>query len=76
MLMKLAAGVNFINILLETFLYQNVLCSFSLVSLGFVIFWCKNFGAKAARKMWMKLTTGVNFINPLVQSANALVHGV
>jgi hypothetical protein len=28
---------------------------------GFVIFWQKDFGAKAAHKMLVKLTPGVNF---------------
>ncbi len=35
------------------------LCSFSLLQFGFVIFWRKNIGAKAARKMLMKLTTAL-----------------
>jgi hypothetical protein len=32
------------------------------LQLGFVIFWQKYFGAKAARKMLVKLTQGVNII--------------
>jgi len=41
--------------------YARVLCgsklsSFSLVTFGFVIFWCKNIGSKSTRKMLMKLT--------------------
>jgi len=32
---------------------------------GFVFFWLKNIGTKAACKMLVKLTTGVNFINVL-----------
>jgi len=52
-------GVNFINILHETFLYKSALCSFSLI--GLVIFWQKIIGAKGARKMLMKLTTGGKF---------------
>jgi len=36
-----------------------VLCAaFLLLQCGFVIFWNKNNGAKAARKMFMKLTSG------------------
>jgi hypothetical protein len=30
---------------------------------GFVIFWQKDFGAKAAHKMLVKLTPGVNFMS-------------
>jgi hypothetical protein len=30
---------------------------------GFVIFWRKEFGAKAAHKMLVKLTPGINAIN-------------
>jgi len=51
-------GVNFINILHWNFLYKIVLWRFSLLQFGFVVFWHKNIGAKAARKMLMKLTTG------------------
>jgi hypothetical protein len=60
--------VNLTNILLEPYLYKSVLCSFSLVS--FVIFWCKNIGAKAACKMLVKLTPVANFTN-ILQAAYA-----
>ncbi len=49
-------GVNFINILRMHLLYESKLSSFSLVSLGFVIFGRKNIGAKGSWKMLMKLT--------------------
>jgi len=36
-----------------------VFCAaFLYLQFGFVIFWRKNIGAKAARKMWMKLFIG------------------
>jgi len=34
--------------------------AFLLLQLGFVIFWQKNIGKKAAHKMLMKLNTGHN----------------
>jgi hypothetical protein len=41
-------------------------CAFMCLQFGFVIFWQKDFGAKAAHKMLVKLTQGrVNIINPL-----------
>jgi hypothetical protein len=47
-------GVTFINFLLPPFSYKSALHSFYLFSLfGFVIFWHKNIGAKAACKMLM-----------------------
>jgi len=60
MLMKLALGVNFINILCVSFLYKSLLWSFSPVTFGFVIFWRQNIAAKVAHKMLMKLTIGVS----------------
>jgi len=53
-------GVNFINISFETFLYKSALPSFSLITVGFGIFWQKRMkiDAKAASKMLMKLTIG------------------
>jgi hypothetical protein len=41
-------GVNVTNILQAAFPYESFLCSFY----GFVIFWRKDFGAKAAHKIW------------------------
>jgi len=38
---------------------------FLLLQFGFVIFWRKNTGAKAVRKMMMKFTTDLNLINIL-----------
>jgi len=48
---------------MRPFLYKSALHSFSL---GFVIIWHKNMGAKAARIM-LKLTTGQNHsgLNPI-----------
>ncbi len=44
----------------------NVFCKvFLQLQFGFVVFWQKKSGAKAACKMLMKLTKGVNFINIL-----------
>ncbi len=54
-LLYIQPWVNFINILHKHFLYESKLSSFSLVILGFVIFWCQNIGKKVARKMLMKL---------------------
>jgi hypothetical protein len=57
-LMKLTAGVNFINVLSAPYSYESILGSFSLVTVKFEIFWRKNIGAKDAQKMLMKLNTG------------------
>ncbi len=40
-------------------LYAALMC----LQFGFLIFWRKDFGAKAAHKMLVKLASGVNFIN-------------
>ncbi len=53
---NLLLGVNFINILWARFLYKSKLRSFSLITLGFEIFWHQNIGKKCACKMLMKLT--------------------
>jgi hypothetical protein len=45
--------VNFTNILRAT-LYADFMC----LQFGFLIFWKKDFGAKAAHKMLVKLTPG------------------
>ena len=43
--------------------HTKVICApFMCLQFGFVIFWRKDFGAKAAHKMLVKLTPGVNFI--------------
>jgi hypothetical protein len=54
--------VNFINILQAAFSYQSSLRTFYVLQFGFVIFWQKDFGAKAAHKMLVILTPG----NPIV----------
>ncbi len=51
--------VNFTNILQATFSYQSSLRTFMCLQFGFVIFWQKDFGAKAANKMLVKLTPGL-----------------
>jgi len=51
------SGVNFINIVCSTFLYESAFQSFSLISVRLIISFCwKNNGEKAALKMLMKLT--------------------
>jgi hypothetical protein len=52
--------VNFTNILQAAFYYQSSLCIFYVLTVMFVIFWQKDFGAKAAHKMLVKLTPGSN----------------
>jgi len=58
MLIKLIPGVNFINILSETFLYKSALHTFSLIIVWVYNFWSKNIGEKAVRKILIKLTPG------------------
>jgi hypothetical protein len=41
---------------MSSFLYKGFCAAFMWLQFGFVIFWQKNFGAKAARKMLVKLT--------------------
>ncbi len=44
----------------EEFFHTKVFCAaFTCLHVGFVIFWRKDFGAKAAHKMVVKLTPGV-----------------
>ncbi len=50
-------GVNFMDILWAPFCTKVLFSAFLYIHYGFEIFWQKNIGAKAARKMWMKLTT-------------------
>jgi hypothetical protein len=53
--------------------HTKVFCAaFMCLHIGFVIFWQKNFGAKAAHKMLVKLTPGGNFTNRLAHSAKVL----
>jgi hypothetical protein len=50
----------------EQLLHMKVFCAaFMCLQFGFVIFWKKEFGAKAAHKMLVKLTPGVNLIKLL-----------
>jgi hypothetical protein len=56
--------VNFINILQAAF-HTKVLCTpFMCLQFGFVIFWPKDFGAKAAHKMLVKLTPQDYYFSP------------
>jgi hypothetical protein len=56
---NVTAGVNFINMLRETFFYKSLFCSFSLVKVWLCNFFClNNIGANAARKILVKLTIG------------------
>ncbi len=50
------AGVYFTNILRAAFSYESFFAAFMCLQFGFVIFWRKDFGAKAAHKMLVKLT--------------------
>jgi hypothetical protein len=60
-LQSLLLGVNFTNILPAAFSYKSFFCAaFMCLQLGFVIFWRKDFGAKAAHKMLVKLAPGVS----------------
>jgi hypothetical protein len=53
--------VNFTNIYKQLF-HTKVLCTpFMCLQFGFVIFWQKDFGAKAAHKMLVKLTPGKSY---------------
>jgi hypothetical protein len=51
----------------EQLFHTKVFCAaFMCLQFGFVIFWRKDFGAKAARKMLVKLTPGVSVKKLLV----------
>jgi hypothetical protein len=50
---------NFTNILQAAFSYQSSLRTFYVLSLWVCNFWQKDFGAKAAHKMYVKLTPGL-----------------
>ncbi len=52
--------VNFTNILQAPFYYQSSLRTFYVLIIMFVIFWQKDFGAKAAHKTLVKLTPTVS----------------
>jgi hypothetical protein len=47
-----------VNILQAVFSYQSSLRPFMCLQFGFVFFWRKDFGTKAAHKMLVKLTPG------------------
>jgi len=57
-------GVNFISISCMPFHKKVLWAAFLLLQFGFVIFWQKNIGTKAARKM-LNFRAGINFINVL-----------
>jgi hypothetical protein len=62
----LTPGVYFTNILQAAFSFESLCTAFMCLRFGFVIFWRKAFGAKAAHKILAKLTPGVNFTNILL----------
>ena len=62
------SGLYFTNILQAAFSYESVFAAFLYLQFGFVIFWQKNIGAKAACKMLMKLAPWVDFTNILTLS--------
>ncbi len=51
-------GVNFTNILRAAFCTKVFCAAFMCLQFGFVNFWQKDFGAKAAHKMLVKLAPG------------------
>jgi hypothetical protein len=57
-LVKLTASVNFTNILQAAFCTKVFCAAFMCLQFGFVSFWRKDFGAKAAHKKLAKLTPG------------------
>ncbi len=54
----LPPGVNFTNILWAAFCMKVFYAVFLRLQFGFVIFWQKEFGTKAAHKILVKLTPG------------------
>jgi len=52
---RLTPGVNFTNILRAAFSYEFFCAAFMCLLFGFVLFWQKDFGAKAAHEMLVKL---------------------
>jgi hypothetical protein len=57
-------GVNFTNILCAAFSYESFCAAFMCLQFGLIIFWQKDFGAKAAHIMLMKLTPGFTLNGP------------
>jgi len=53
------------TIFYELFCTKVFCAAFHNLHFGLVIFWHKNTGTKAARKMWVKLATYVNFTHIL-----------
>jgi hypothetical protein len=52
---------------LFAFFHMKVFCAaYMCLQFGFVIFWQKDFGAKAAHKMLVKLTPGLMFVDKRV----------
>jgi hypothetical protein len=59
-LVSLSSLVSISPIFYKQLFHTKVLCAaFMCLQFWFVIFWQKDFGAKAARKMLVKLTPGV-----------------
>jgi len=53
---------------------MKVFCAaFLCLQLGFVIFWQKDFGAKAAHKMLVKMTPGQSHKNLLLKNSQAYI---
>jgi hypothetical protein len=72
-LVKLTPGVNFPNILRAAFSYKRFFCAALMcLQFGFVNFWRKDFGAKAAHKMLAKLTPGANVIKQIPRLFTAI----
>ncbi len=62
-------GVNFINILYGCLFHTKVFCAaFRQLHFGFVVFWRKYIGAKAARKMFMKLTSAFWYLRNILRT--------
>jgi hypothetical protein len=60
----------FHNILQAAFHTKVLSAPFMCLQFGFVIFWWKDFGSKAAHKMLVKLTPGVNATKKIFFVAN------
>jgi len=71
-LSSLKAEEDFLQLLISSTFYSRLFCTkvfftaFLWLLFGFVIFWHKTIGAKAARKMLMKLTTSHKFFRSKV----------
>jgi len=57
--------INFNNIFTISFLYENVLCSFSLITVWLFNLLAKVYWRKAAHKMLAKMTPVIHFTNIL-----------